>query len=85
MTDTAHVHLTEQELRILRVLSDGAGHHRSELMKCLGDDLASFPALGMAISRIRAKLKRRGEGILTEITRDRRHLYRHVRFLRYDE
>ncbi len=83
MTD-APTHFTDQERRILLVLSDGDRHRRDELMPCLDDDLSSPAALVMCISRIRAKLKRRGEYIVAEYV-NRQCLYRHVRLIRYDE
>ena len=77
---TTSVHFTATEARMMGVLADGRSHHRSELQKCLFDDLGSPRNVHPHLSSIRKKLKARGEGILCEYVH-RRICYRYVRFV----
>jgi hypothetical protein len=71
---------TPTEERILYVLSDGLGHTRDELLAVLEDDQAGPKAVAMHITRMRVKLRRRGETVTNECT-DGTWRYRHVRYV----
>lgn len=67
MPDTAEIHFTPTQKRMLAVLSDGEGHTREELHACLGDDLASGGAVRVHIAILRKKLAQVGQAILCEV------------------
>ncbi len=71
---------TPTQQKILQVLSDGLPHPFSELLDCLPDDLSGITALRMMLSRIRRKLRPRGEDIICQHL-NHSHQYRHVRLL----
>ena len=71
---------TPTQRKILQVLSDGLPHPFSELLACLPDDLSEISALRMMLSRIRTKLRPRGEDIICQHLYHS-HQYRHVRLL----
>ena len=68
------------QTKILMVLSDGLPHRFEELRACLPDDMSGITALRMALSRIREKLRPRGEDIICQHV-NHSHRYRHVRLL----
>lgn len=76
-------HFTPTEQRMLKILSDGFPHHKSELQACLYDEEST---IRQHIYNIRAKLRPRGEDIVCELRLHGIH-YRHVRLLAspYDE
>jgi hypothetical protein len=55
---------TPLQEQLLAVLSDGLPHKFAELLACLPDELSGIDALRMTLSRIRAKLRPRGEDII---------------------
>jgi len=71
---------TRTEKKIVNLLSDGLPHTREEVHDCLWDEEAPLTAIQMHISRIRAKIRPRGEEIVCEL-RHRTIHYRHVRLL----
>lgn len=70
---------TPTELRILKVLSDGKGHPKEELHKCLEDDLAQLHCVAAHICFMRRKLPK-DEAILC-VAQGHKRFYQHVRFL----
>ena len=74
------VKFTPTETRLLRMLSDGNRHLKTELMTCIEDDLANPMTVNYHLCNIRKKLRDRGEGIIVELW-ERRIYYRQVRFL----
>lgn len=73
---------TPTEQRILHVLSDGRGHTRAELEAVLEDDQAGPKAVAMHVTRIRVKLRPRGESISNEKD-SAGWVYRLVRYISY--
>lgn len=74
---------TPTQQRILDILSDGMPHHRSELHRCLNDDMSSTKVLRGHIYLLREKLLKRGENILCEYFKGS-FMYRHVRLISKD-
>lgn len=77
---TAVAEFTPTEQRMLALLADGQPHPRSMLRACLYDDAGAVSNIQPHLSRIRRKLRRRGEGIVCVIW-ERRICYQHVRLL----
>lgn len=71
---------TATQIKILNVLSDGMPHRFEELQACLPDDMSGIDALRTMLSRIRAKIRPRGEDIICQHL-NHSHRYRHVRLL----
>lgn len=65
------------EQRMLAVLADGLRHTKKELFACLDDDLAEIRAIRGHICRLRPKLNKIGEHIVSEFYL-RKHYYRQV-------
>lgn len=71
---------TPTQRRILDVLSDGRGHPKKELLKCL--DAHTCPeVLAVHITLIRKKLLKIGQNILSVNSGTHGFLYMHVRLL----
>ncbi len=66
--------------KLLDLLSDGISHQRSELLACIGDDLATPNALQAHLTRMRLKLRPIGNNVVCEI-HDSRIYYRLVRVI----
>ena len=71
---------TPTQKRMLELLSDGLPHRREELHKCLEDDLSQLNAIQPHISRIRDKIRGKGEDIIC-VYFERTIGYQHVRVL----
>jgi DNA-binding CsgD family transcriptional regulator len=71
---------TPTQTRILRVLADGMPHRPEELVAAIGDSESTVENLWPHLTRIRGKLRPRGEDILCQFILRRVH-YRHVRLL----
>jgi len=74
---------TKIETRILDLLSNGLRHHKSEVLDCLEDELASLPAMRAHLVRLRKKLAPKGQDITCEF-RNNTVWYRHIRLLNID-
>ena len=74
---------TETESKMLQVLSDGMPHRREELHACLWDEAGCLKNICIHISRLRKKLRSKGQHIVCEYA-DRTYHYRHIRLLRAD-
>ena len=72
--------LTPTQARMLAVLSDGRPHDRKELHGCLDDDLAALTSIQPHLTRIRDKIRGKGEDILC-VLQYRTIKYHHVRVL----
>jgi hypothetical protein len=72
---------SKTQQRVLDVLSDGLPHKFNELLACLPDEMSGIDALRMLLSRVRPKLRARGEDIICQHL-NHSHQYRHVRLLR---
>lgn len=71
------------ELKILRMLSDGARHTKKELLDCLYDSYSDPQTIHVHIYKLRKKLNLLGQDIAAE--RRRRVLtFRHVILIRHD-
>lgn len=73
------VHFTPTQQRILKVLSDGLSHSKSDLVACLGDDRAGPNTLSVHLTLLRRLLRPHGQDIVCEFRYG--HLYRHIRLL----
>ena len=62
--------LTPIQRKIYLVLEDGRLHTKFELLSCLDDEVGTFDAVKVHISRLREKLKPRGLGILLDRAND---------------
>ena len=71
---------TPTEYRILNLLKDGLPHHKTEVHKCLYDELSQLDSLAPHICRLRAKLLQRGETVVAVI-RNKTTFYQHFRLL----
>lgn len=69
---------TPTQERIVRVLADGRGHKREELMRCLDDPMATKQDLYQRISDLRRKLLNRNLDVVF-VCEGRRRFYRLVR------
>jgi DNA-binding response OmpR family regulator len=74
------VQFTPTEVRILALLSDGQPHAKTELLKCIDDELTDLTALRMHFTRIRRKIRPLGQDVICEFVK-RQTMYRHVRLL----
>lgn len=83
---------TNQELRILAVLSDGYPHKKQELLDACEDPMITSIALQNAITRLRKKLNKTGTEIISHFNtpatnpydKERGLRYRHVRLISRD-
>lgn len=73
-------HWTPTQRRMLALLSDGMPHSRHELHACLEDNLGAITNIRDHISKLRGKLRPRGETIVCEVWNRTIH-YRWVRLL----
>jgi DNA-binding winged helix-turn-helix (wHTH) protein len=73
-------HLTKTQYAIIHALSDGQGHSKDELLRCLPDDLASVGAVRVHVCRINKVLRPMGEEILC-VYDGRTVKYRHIRHI----
>lgn len=80
MTLLTMPHFTPTEQRMLKILSDGFPHHKSELQVCLPDNLGDITNIRAHLSFLRKKLRPKGEDILCELCRGEAY-YRWVRIL----
>lgn len=71
---------TPVEACILERLADGMPHTAKELHGCLCDDLGDLSNVRAHLSRLRKKLRPRGEDIVC-IVGNHANAYRHVRLL----
>jgi hypothetical protein len=72
---------TPTQRRMLRLLADGRPHPRAELKACLVDELGDWNNVQFHISRIRKRLRPKGQDILCVVA-NQQISYRHVRLLR---
>jgi hypothetical protein len=70
--------LTPTQRKLLRLLADGQPHTARELHACLPDDLGLVTNVRPHLSRIRKRLRVKGETIRCEMV-DGTVAYRHVR------
>lgn len=82
MAEQNDYYFTPTEQRFIDLLSDGLSHTKSEMMQCLWDEHNERPlvAMQMHVSRIRKKLRPKGEDLVCEVS-GYRIFYRHVRML----
>ncbi len=78
MSDEELNGFTITERRMLLLLADGKSHSRDQLKECVDDELSSWKAMQMHLSRIRRKLRSVGQNVICEIA-DGRVYYRHLR------
>lgn len=71
---------TPIQQRILALLSDGMPHDRWDVLKCIGDSLATLPTLHQHLYLLRLRLRMINQEILCE-RRQGRYMYRHVKLL----
>lgn len=71
---------TPTEKRILDVLADGLPHRPHEIHSCLDDELSTIAAIKPHLSRIRPRLRIKGQDIICEY-RDKLYWYRQIRLL----
>jgi len=71
---------TPTQAAMIKVLSDGQRHRREELHACLPDELGGLINVHNHLSKLRKKLRPKGEDIVCELYERRIH-YRHVRIL----
>lgn len=71
------MHYTPIEQRIIDLLKDGMPHDRNELLACLRDKQAGFPALAVHIYNLRSKVRAMNHEIVTELYKGSIH-YRRV-------
>ncbi len=74
------MHLTATQTKIITLLADGLPHTREELFACLPDDMGNLDNVKQHISNIRAKLKPRGEDVVSRLVNGK-WSYQHVRLL----
>ena len=72
--------LSDTQIKILKMLSDGQRHKRTELMKLLPSGSTDYRALSAQITRLREKLKPHGQDIICEYNQRAIH-YRHIRLI----
>lgn len=76
---------SETQLSLLKALSDGMRHHRSELVKELPgesiDEKRKYRALSWQLCKMRKILRILGQEIICEL-HDRKIHYRHIRLLK---
>jgi len=72
---------TETEQKMLDVLADGEPHTYKELQGCLYDEQGTYRNVARHMSRIRKRLKKKGETIVC-VWHKRKHCYQHVAFKR---
>ncbi len=73
--------LSQIQLAMLKVLSDGLPHKKKELHACLFDDLGSMKNIHAHITSIRKHLRTKGQDVICEYFKRKIH-YRHVKLLR---
>lgn len=73
--------LTPTEQRLYDALADGEGHHKTELMKLLDDDMTTENTLRVHLYKLRLKLKTVGEDVVAQQVGNRRLMIRRVRML----
>jgi DNA-binding response OmpR family regulator len=71
---------TETESKMLSVLADGMPHRREELHACLWDEAGRLSNICIHISKLRKKLRPKGQHIVCEFINRRTH-YRQIRLL----
>jgi hypothetical protein len=72
---------TPTQRRMLRLLQDGLPHARAELKACLVDDLGNWNNVQVHISRLRKRLRPKGQDILCVVA-NQKISYRQVRLFR---
>lgn len=71
---------TPVQRKMLAVLSDGRPHKKTELHRCLYDELGESDNVFFHLSRMRKHLRPAGQDIICELYRGALY-YRHIRLL----
>lgn len=80
MAELPIVSYTPIQKRILEILSDGMPHDRWQLLKCIGDPLATLPGLQQHMYLLRSRLRMINQEIVC-VRRQGSYMYQHVKLL----